>query len=238
MNDAISTRTVVAPEREALDVDAPSPAQSWAIEIPGEMRSAERAPILRATFPMTGAQVFARVCVEERLGAMFCASGNYAVVNGASPKIVFNAPGIFFRCAFDTLSQAQSTFIGPAINGAAYSYVEPNNSHSWDVSALKGQGTKYVHYIFADGDWPIYAERYATINVSSDGTIAFSVLTPTDQTVFRSSGRVTLPALPAPNAYIATTLRDRASGSTLRYDVIGLPSAQDIYLVGGNPTGW
>ena len=34
-----------------------------------------------AAFPMRGAQVFAKVCKEEGLAAMFCCPGNYGVIN-------------------------------------------------------------------------------------------------------------------------------------------------------------
>jgi thiamine pyrophosphate-dependent acetolactate synthase large subunit-like protein len=51
------------------------------IKIPNEFALAAKATPVKAEFPMTGAQVFARVCKEEGLGALFCCPGNYSVVN-------------------------------------------------------------------------------------------------------------------------------------------------------------
>lgn len=51
------------------------------IKIPDEFARAARATLSPASFPMTGAQVFARLCKEEGLAALFCCPGNYAVVN-------------------------------------------------------------------------------------------------------------------------------------------------------------
>ena len=51
------------------------------IKIPDEFARAASTPAVKAEFPMTGAQVFARVCKEEGLAALFCCPGNYNVVN-------------------------------------------------------------------------------------------------------------------------------------------------------------
>jgi len=51
------------------------------IRIPEEFASAAKATPRKAEFPMTGAQVFARVCKEEGLAALFCCPGNYNVIN-------------------------------------------------------------------------------------------------------------------------------------------------------------
>ena len=51
------------------------------ITIPGEFEAAERAPRPAVDFPMIGAQVFARACREEGIGALFCCPGNYLVVH-------------------------------------------------------------------------------------------------------------------------------------------------------------
>src|SRR5215471_9955758 len=52
-----------------------------AIKIPDEFAQAASAPIKKADFPMTGAEVFARVCKDEGLAALFCCPGNYNVQN-------------------------------------------------------------------------------------------------------------------------------------------------------------
>jgi thiamine pyrophosphate-dependent acetolactate synthase large subunit-like protein len=51
------------------------------IKIPDEFTKAAATPPVKANFPMTGAQVFARVCKEEGLAALFSCPGNYSVVN-------------------------------------------------------------------------------------------------------------------------------------------------------------
>src|SRR5258706_9265637 len=39
-----------------------------------------------ANFPMRGAQVFAKVCKEEGLAALFCCPGNYGVINAIAEE--------------------------------------------------------------------------------------------------------------------------------------------------------
>jgi thiamine pyrophosphate-dependent acetolactate synthase large subunit-like protein len=51
------------------------------IKVPDEFAQAAKATLSPASFPMTGAQVFARLCKEEGLAALFCCPGNYAIVN-------------------------------------------------------------------------------------------------------------------------------------------------------------
>ena len=51
------------------------------IRIPDEFAKAASLTPAKAEFPMSGAQVFARVCREEGLAALFCCPGNYNVVN-------------------------------------------------------------------------------------------------------------------------------------------------------------
>ena len=57
-----------------------------AIKIPEEFALAAKTPPAKAAFPMTGAQVFARVCKEEGLAALFCCPGNYSVVNAIAQE--------------------------------------------------------------------------------------------------------------------------------------------------------
>jgi thiamine pyrophosphate-dependent acetolactate synthase large subunit-like protein len=52
-----------------------------AIRIPDAFAEAAGTPPVKADFPLTGAQVFARVCKEEGLAALFSCPGNYAIVN-------------------------------------------------------------------------------------------------------------------------------------------------------------
>ena len=51
------------------------------IKIPEEFTLSTKVPPAKVTFPMSGAQVFARVCKEEGLAALFCCPGNYNVIN-------------------------------------------------------------------------------------------------------------------------------------------------------------
>ncbi len=54
---------------------------SGGIRVPDELVQASKATPVKANFPMSGAQVFARVCREEGLAALFSCPGNYSVVN-------------------------------------------------------------------------------------------------------------------------------------------------------------
>ncbi len=51
------------------------------ITIPAEFAAAANVAAVKAVFPMSGAQVFARVCKEEGLAALFSCPGNYSIVN-------------------------------------------------------------------------------------------------------------------------------------------------------------
>lgn len=51
------------------------------IRVPDELVQAGKASPVKAAFPMSGAQVFARVCKEEGLAALFSCPGNYSIVN-------------------------------------------------------------------------------------------------------------------------------------------------------------
>jgi thiamine pyrophosphate-dependent acetolactate synthase large subunit-like protein len=60
-------------------VTAASPART--IGIPAEFAAAAAAAPTTLTFPMTGAQVFARACKEEGVAALFCCPGNYPMIH-------------------------------------------------------------------------------------------------------------------------------------------------------------
>ena len=57
-----------------------------AIRVPDAIPAALKSPSKAATFPMSGAQVFARACKEEGLAALFCCPGNYAVINAIAAE--------------------------------------------------------------------------------------------------------------------------------------------------------
>lgn len=56
------------------------------IKVPDEFAQASQSPPVKANFPMTGAQVFARVCKEEGLAALFCCPGNYNIINAIAQE--------------------------------------------------------------------------------------------------------------------------------------------------------
>ena len=56
------------------------------ILVPSEVPSSLAESPNPAEFPMTGAQVFAKACKEEGLAALFCAPGNYTVINAIASE--------------------------------------------------------------------------------------------------------------------------------------------------------
>ena len=56
------------------------------IRIPSEIPASRAQAPTPAEFPMTGAQVFARACREEDLAALFCAPGNYTIINSIAAE--------------------------------------------------------------------------------------------------------------------------------------------------------
>lgn len=56
------------------------------ILVPSEVPSSLAESPKPAAFPMTGAQVFAKACKEEGLAALFCAPGNYTVINAIASE--------------------------------------------------------------------------------------------------------------------------------------------------------
>lgn len=56
------------------------------IRVPDEFALAAKTPPVKAVFPMTGAQVFGRVCKEEGLAALFCCPGNYPIQNAIAQE--------------------------------------------------------------------------------------------------------------------------------------------------------
>jgi thiamine pyrophosphate-dependent acetolactate synthase large subunit-like protein len=78
-------KAVAAAPATALLVDrgasAAEAANAATIRIPDAFAEGAKTPPVKAEFPMTGAQVFARVCKEEGLAALFSCPGNYPIVN-------------------------------------------------------------------------------------------------------------------------------------------------------------
>jgi thiamine pyrophosphate-dependent acetolactate synthase large subunit-like protein len=73
-----ATAAAVFSERAAHAADS---AEAKPIKVPDEFAAATKVAPVKANFPMTGAQVFARVCKEEGLAALFCCPGNYPIQN-------------------------------------------------------------------------------------------------------------------------------------------------------------
>jgi thiamine pyrophosphate-dependent acetolactate synthase large subunit-like protein len=78
MAGAGATAVSALGEDKASAADSPEMRQ---ITIPPEFAQAAKVTPVKADFPMTGAQVFGRVCKEEGLAALFSCPGNYSVVN-------------------------------------------------------------------------------------------------------------------------------------------------------------
>src|SRR5262249_34562338 len=78
MAGAGATTVIAFGEKMANAADT---AENQPIKVPDVFAQASKATPLKAAFPMTGAQVFARLCKEEGLAALFSCPGNYAVVN-------------------------------------------------------------------------------------------------------------------------------------------------------------
>jgi len=56
------------------------------IKVPPEVPASLTEEPRPADFPMTGAQIFARACKQEGLAALFCAPGNYVVINAIASE--------------------------------------------------------------------------------------------------------------------------------------------------------
>lgn len=56
------------------------------IKLPGEVPASLAEDSKPPDFPMTGAQIFAKACKAEGLAALFCAPGNYVVINAIASE--------------------------------------------------------------------------------------------------------------------------------------------------------
>jgi acetolactate synthase I/II/III large subunit len=65
---------------------AAAEASAKEIRIPEEFAASAKAAPVQAKFPMNGAQVFARVCKDEGLAALFSCPGNYSIVNAIAQE--------------------------------------------------------------------------------------------------------------------------------------------------------
>jgi thiamine pyrophosphate-dependent acetolactate synthase large subunit-like protein len=73
---------VAAGDAQAQQGSQNSPApEAPPIRVPAEFAAATAAAPVTFTFPMTGAQVFARACKEEGVAALFACPGNYPIVH-------------------------------------------------------------------------------------------------------------------------------------------------------------
>lgn len=84
MQDMKSRRTFLnATAAAAAGLAAAQKAQAApaAIKVPDAIPAALATPGKPAAFPMRGAQVFAKVCKDEGLAALFCCPGNYEIIN-------------------------------------------------------------------------------------------------------------------------------------------------------------
>src|SRR5271154_4966036 len=56
------------------------------IRLPDAIPASLGTPAKAASFPMRGAQVFARACKQEGLAALFCCPGNYDIINAIADE--------------------------------------------------------------------------------------------------------------------------------------------------------
>src|SRR5438445_706050 len=74
----VAGSAALAAAQKASAASAPEPKP---IQIAGAFTNAQNTALRPANFPMRGAQVFAKVCKDEGLAALFCCPGNYEVIN-------------------------------------------------------------------------------------------------------------------------------------------------------------
>src|SRR5262249_42258393 len=78
-NRTMLARTMLA--AGALGATQKAKAEPAGIRVPDTIPAAISAAPKPPSFPMRGAQVFAKVCKDEGLAALFCCPGNYEVIN-------------------------------------------------------------------------------------------------------------------------------------------------------------
>ena len=88
---AVSRRRFVTRGAVAAAVAAGAKASTTArrdgnITVPAEVPASLAEAPRPADFPMTGAQIFAKACKQEGLAALFCAPGNYTVINAIASE--------------------------------------------------------------------------------------------------------------------------------------------------------
>lgn len=81
LNKALMGAGATAAVLGAGKAAAAAPATERPIRIPEEFDIAAKTPLPKIDFPMTGADVFARVCKAEGLAALFTCPGNYEVIH-------------------------------------------------------------------------------------------------------------------------------------------------------------
>jgi thiamine pyrophosphate-dependent acetolactate synthase large subunit-like protein len=65
---------------------AAAPTNGPSIHLPDAIPASLSTPAKAASFPMRGAQVFARACKQEGLAALFCCPGNYDIINAIADE--------------------------------------------------------------------------------------------------------------------------------------------------------
>src|SRR5271170_5740900 len=63
-----------------------APTNGPSIKLPDAIPASLGTPAKAASFPMRGAQVFARACKQEGLAALFCCPGNYDIINAIADE--------------------------------------------------------------------------------------------------------------------------------------------------------
>jgi acetolactate synthase I/II/III large subunit len=89
LNSAPAAGAVIAAAGANTKIFAGSSAEIPSIRIPKEIPASLNEPPKPGSFEgqgMSGAQVFAKLCKEEELAAMFCCPGNYTVINAIAAE--------------------------------------------------------------------------------------------------------------------------------------------------------
>lgn len=78
---ATSAAAATGARAQSASQNAPAAAGGPPIRVPAEFAAAISAAPVTFSFPMTGAQVFARACKEEGVAALFACPGNYPIIH-------------------------------------------------------------------------------------------------------------------------------------------------------------
>jgi len=82
----LTAASVLAEEASAETLDPLSPAADLKPSIPAAIEGLRREPLRNVDWPLTGAQVFAKLCKEEGVAGLFTCPGNYTVMHAIAEE--------------------------------------------------------------------------------------------------------------------------------------------------------